>query len=53
VQVESVEYNKLLIQLGRGAPMGDLMRRYWQPIAADLVQIYEGQAARALAHSAP
>jgi 5,5'-dehydrodivanillate O-demethylase oxygenase subunit len=32
--VESVENNKLLTQVGKGTPMGELMRRYWQPMAA-------------------
>jgi hypothetical protein len=53
VQVESAEQNRLLTPAGRGAPTGDLMRRDWQPIAAGLVQIDEGQAAHALAYSAP
>jgi 5,5'-dehydrodivanillate O-demethylase oxygenase subunit len=26
--------NQLLTQVGRGTPMGDLLRRYWMPIAA-------------------
>ena len=30
----SVEENKLLTQVGPGTPMGNLMRRYWQPFAA-------------------
>ena len=25
--------NELLTQVGRGTPMGDLLRRYWMPIA--------------------
>ena len=32
--MESAENNKLLTQVGRGTPMGELMRRYWQPFAA-------------------
>jgi 5,5'-dehydrodivanillate O-demethylase oxygenase subunit len=32
--VESVENNKVLTQVGKGTPMGVLMRRYWQPMAA-------------------
>ena len=28
----SVEENKLLTQVGPGTPMGNLMRRYWQPV---------------------
>ncbi len=28
------EENALLTQTGRGTPMGDLLRRYWQPVAA-------------------
>jgi 5,5'-dehydrodivanillate O-demethylase oxygenase subunit len=32
--VESVENNKILTQVGKGTPMGELMRRYWQPMAA-------------------
>ncbi len=31
--MESTEQNKLLTQVGRGTPMGELMRRYWQPFA--------------------
>jgi 5,5'-dehydrodivanillate O-demethylase len=30
----SVEENARLTQVGPGTPMGDVMRRYWQPIAA-------------------
>jgi 5,5'-dehydrodivanillate O-demethylase len=30
----SVKDNELLTQVGRGTPMGELMRRYWHPIAA-------------------
>ena len=30
----SAEQNELLTRVGRGTPMGDLMRRYWHPIAA-------------------
>ena len=30
----SLEQNQLLTQVGRGTPMGELMRRYWQPFAA-------------------
>jgi 5,5'-dehydrodivanillate O-demethylase len=30
----SIEDNKLLTEVGPGTPMGDLMRRYWQPVAA-------------------
>jgi 5,5'-dehydrodivanillate O-demethylase len=30
----SREDNERLIRVGRGTPMGELMRRYWQPIAA-------------------
>ena len=26
--------NQLLTQVGRGTPMGNLLRRYWMPIAA-------------------
>ena len=28
------EQNRRLTQVGRGTPMGELLRRYWQPIAA-------------------
>ena len=28
------EENKLLMQTGPGTPMGELLRRYWMPIAA-------------------
>ncbi|MBX5468101.1 MAG: aromatic ring-hydroxylating dioxygenase subunit alpha [Firmicutes bacterium] len=28
------ETNRLLTQVGRGTPMGELLRRYWHPIAA-------------------
>src|SRR5205814_3954065 len=34
------EENELLTKVGPGTPMGDLMRRYWQPIAAS-VQLKE------------
>src|SRR6266576_2871870 len=30
----SREENELLTRVGRGTPMGDLLRRYWYPIAA-------------------
>lgn len=30
----TAEENELLTRVGPGTPMGDLMRRYWQPIAA-------------------
>ena len=30
----SEEENRLLTQVGPGTPMGELMRRYWQPVAA-------------------
>jgi 5,5'-dehydrodivanillate O-demethylase len=30
----TAEQNELLTQVGPGTPMGNLMRRYWQPIAA-------------------
>src|SRR5690606_8315939 len=30
----SQQENARLTQVGPGAPMGELMRRYWQPIAA-------------------
>ncbi len=32
--MESHAQNQLLTQVGRGTPMGELMRRYWQPIGA-------------------
>jgi len=32
--METAEQNRLLTQVGRGTPMGELFRRYWQPIAA-------------------
>ena len=32
--MESPEQNQLLTQVGAGTPMGELMRRYWQPFAA-------------------
>jgi 5,5'-dehydrodivanillate O-demethylase oxygenase subunit len=32
--MESAEQNQLLTQVGRATPMGDLLRRYWQPIGA-------------------
>jgi len=32
--MESEEQNRLLTQVGPGTPMGELMRRYWQPFAA-------------------
>ena len=34
MHVETAEQNQLLTQVGRGTPMGNLLRRYWQPIAA-------------------
>ena len=32
--MESAEQNKFLTQVGRGTPMGELLRRYWMPFAA-------------------
>jgi len=32
--METAEQNKMLTQVGPGTPMGELMRRYWQPFAA-------------------
>ena len=32
--MESAEQNRALTQVARGTPMGELMRRYWQPFAA-------------------
>jgi 5,5'-dehydrodivanillate O-demethylase oxygenase subunit len=32
--MESAEQNQLLTQVSRGTPMGELLRRYWQPIGA-------------------
>ena len=32
--MESAEQNKLLTEVGPGTPMGQLMRRYWQPLGA-------------------
>jgi 5,5'-dehydrodivanillate O-demethylase len=32
--MESAEQNQLLTQVGRETPMGELLRRYWQPIGA-------------------
>ena len=29
----SADKNKVLTQVGPGTPMGDYLRRYWQPIA--------------------
>src|SRR5690349_6800376 len=30
----SAAQNRTLTQVGRGTPMGELLRRYWQPVAA-------------------
>jgi 5,5'-dehydrodivanillate O-demethylase len=30
----SAKDNEALTRVGRGTPMGELMRRYWQPVAA-------------------
>ncbi|MEP7208991.1 MAG: aromatic ring-hydroxylating dioxygenase subunit alpha [Casimicrobiaceae bacterium] len=32
--METAEQNQLLTQVGPGTPMGNLLRRYWQPIGA-------------------
>lgn len=32
--MESDDQNRLLTQVGRATPMGELLRRYWQPIGA-------------------
>jgi hypothetical protein len=32
--MESAKHNKQLTEVGKGTPMGNLMRRYWQPIGA-------------------
>jgi 5,5'-dehydrodivanillate O-demethylase len=29
----TIETNERLIRVGKGTPMGELMRRYWHPIA--------------------
>ncbi|SVB65535.1 uncharacterized protein METZ01_LOCUS218389, partial [marine metagenome] len=29
----SVKDNETLTRVGEGTPMGELMRRYWQPVA--------------------
>jgi 5,5'-dehydrodivanillate O-demethylase len=34
--VLSAEENELLTRIGRGTPAGELMRRYWQPVAATI-----------------
>jgi 5,5'-dehydrodivanillate O-demethylase len=34
--METPEQNRLLTEVGRGTPMGELMRRYWQPIGAEV-----------------
>ena len=31
----SEDHNRLLTRVGPGTPMGDLLRRYWQPIAGE------------------
>lgn len=33
--METPEQNRLMTQVGRGTPCGELMRRYWHPIAAE------------------
>jgi 5,5'-dehydrodivanillate O-demethylase oxygenase subunit len=38
--------NRLLTQVGRGTPMGDLLRRYWMPIAG--ASEFENQATKAV-----
>ena len=30
----TAESNKLFTEIGEGTPMGDLLRRYWMPVAA-------------------
>jgi 5,5'-dehydrodivanillate O-demethylase len=32
--MESADQNDLLTRIGPGTPMGKLLRRYWQPVAA-------------------
>ena len=32
--METEEQNRLLTQVGRGTPCGELLRRYWHPIAS-------------------
>ncbi len=32
--METADINRQLTQVGRGTPMGELMRRYWQPLGA-------------------
>ena len=32
----SIEENERLTRVGPGTPMGDLMRRYWHPVAASI-----------------
>ena len=31
----SIQENEKLARVGAGTPMGELMRRYWHPIAAE------------------
>ena len=39
------ERNRLLTQVGAGTPMGELLRRYWMPIAgADEFDAQSGQS---------
>jgi 5,5'-dehydrodivanillate O-demethylase oxygenase subunit len=40
----TAEQNKLLTEVGLGTPMGNLLRRYWQPIAA--VTEFDDQSAK-------
>lgn len=42
----SPEKNRILTEVGPGKPMGDLLRRYWHPIAG--VSEFEGRATKAV-----
>ena len=42
----STEQNQQLTQVGAGTPMGELLRRYWMPIAG--VSEFDHQATKAI-----
>ena len=42
----SREHNELLTRVGRGTPMGELLRQYWQPILVDWEVQPDGEPVR-------
>ena len=45
------EENELLSQVGKGTPMGELMRQYWMPVIYDWELEPDGQPQRCLLYT--